>query len=975
MSRWKCVRPVFSALIVGFFVFSAPAVPGLAGQGAANPAGITGVVTDNTGAVLPGVTVTATSPALQVPSVTSLSDDRGGYRLSPLPIGVYTVLFELPGFQNVRREGVRLTVGFTARVDSEMNVGAVSETVTVSGASPLVDTTSTATSTELTNEQIEVLPTSRDGFHSFMNQVPGVRTNLDVGSSGLGDTVQFRVYGQIGQPWQMVEGVLTSSTEANGDGGSHIDYTMVDGTRVQTVGSNAEMPRRGLLVDSVVKSGGNDFHGSAVAYGSGPQLEGNNIDDTLKAAGIRLPKLETLQDFTGTVGGRIIRNKLWFFGGARYQKVSRQILDAFDPDGTPILNDKGGRYYFEKVSYQATEGNRFTHFYHSTNDLELRGAGRFVPRESMEDKNNPVWMTKGEWQTVRGNSLVASVQSGRWDYGGKNWGLAPGKVSTTDIATQQIGGNFWAANGLHRDMGRNHTKGVVSFYKPDLWGGNHDFKVGADHLWSWWADGDIPAGVSSGHRAGENNIIHRLVFNNGAPFQLTTKNSPVKPANNGQYLGVYGQDSWTIARRITLNLGLRVDHDSAWRPEQCRVAAEFAPAQCWDRVDLRSFTSLAPRLALALDVAGDGKTVLKGGYGRFNQLREILPDVTSLNENLRSRTTWDWHDTNGNRQYDAGEVNLDPNGPDFRSIEGTSLGVVNPDEGQPKTDEFSLTFERELIANTAVRVTGVYSRNFNVFGKSEISRDGRYTIPITNTDPGPDGRRGTADDPGTSITYYEYPAALGGAAFARTMQVNDDALEQTFKTFEVAFTKRPSNNWQLNVSYSGTWINVPVTCGSLSTGTGLGTGIGLLQGFNNRCLQDPNTTFNTAQNYLEAGVKISGAYNLPYGILASANYDIRNGAPQARRVLFTGGQTIRSIELNVEPIGTFSLPNTHELDVRAAKRVNLGGARSVELRFDIYNALNKGTVRTQTLRSGADYLRPSLIMFPRILQIGATFMF
>jgi hypothetical protein len=168
-----------------------------------------------------------------------------------------------------------------------------------------------------------------------------------------------------------------------------------------------------------------------------------------------------------------------------------------------------------KGSYQATS-NRFTHFYHFTDDLELRGAGRFVPRESMEDKNNPVWMTKGEWQTVRGNSLVASVQTGRWDYGGRNWGLAPGKVSTTDIATQLIGGNFWAANGLHRDMGRNHTKGVVSYYKPDLWGGNHDFKVGVDHLGSWWADGDIPAGVSSGHPAGENQTIHRLVFNNGA---------------------------------------------------------------------------------------------------------------------------------------------------------------------------------------------------------------------------------------------------------------------------------------------------------------------------------------------------------------------------------------------------------------------------------------------------------------------------
>src|SRR4029077_5958887 len=164
-----------SFLVVGLALLSAPA---MAGQGAGNPAGITGVVTDTSGAVLPGVTVTATSPALQVPSVTGVSDDRGEYRLSPLPIGVYTILFELSGFQSVRREGVRLTVGFTARVDSEMSVGALAETITVSAASPLVDTTSTATSTELTKEQVEVLPTSRDGFHSFMNQTPGVRTNL-----------------------------------------------------------------------------------------------------------------------------------------------------------------------------------------------------------------------------------------------------------------------------------------------------------------------------------------------------------------------------------------------------------------------------------------------------------------------------------------------------------------------------------------------------------------------------------------------------------------------------------------------------------------------------------------------------------------------------------------------------------------------------------------------------------------------------
>jgi len=204
-----------TSVLVGLGAFTSLvvlAVPSAAGQGGASPAGIIGVISDASGAVLPGVTVTATSPALQVASVASVSDERGEYRVFPLPIGVYSLLFELPGFQNVRRDGVRLTVGFTARVDVQLNVGALAETVTVSGASPLVDTTSTATSTELTREQLEVLPTSRDGFHAFLNQAPGVRTNLDVGSSGLGDTVIFRFYGQEGSPWQMLEGVMTSAS-------------------------------------------------------------------------------------------------------------------------------------------------------------------------------------------------------------------------------------------------------------------------------------------------------------------------------------------------------------------------------------------------------------------------------------------------------------------------------------------------------------------------------------------------------------------------------------------------------------------------------------------------------------------------------------------------------------------------------------------------------------------------------------------
>ena len=491
-------------------------------------------------------------------------------------------------------------------------------------------------------------------------------------------------------------------------------------------------------------------------YGSSGALEGDNITDDLEAQGIRLAKLHTVQDFSGTVGGRIIRNKLWFFGGARHEKVERDILDAFDPDGTPITNVKRGEYFFGKGSYQASSSNRLTGFYHWTTDYELRNATRFVPRESMEEKDNPVSITKGEWQTVRGNALVASVQYGRWNYKGPGYSSAPGKVSTTDIATLFVTGDNFSINGRDQDDHRDHTKAVISYYKPDLLRGNHEFKLGVDHLFNSFNDGYGPIGPN-------NSLGYQLRFNNGVPFQLATRNTPAKGLNYSNYFGVYGQDAWTLARRVTLNLGIRFERESAYAPDQCREAAAFATAQCFDEFHLKTFNSIAPRAHIAFDVVGDGKTVIKGGYGRFNALRELQPDLTSINLNGPATTTWDWHDNNGNKLYEAGEVNLDPNGRDFRSVTGIGgnvLGVVNPNEKQPKTDEFSATLERELIANTAVRVTGVYTRNFNNYGLSEISREGQYTIPITNRDPGPDGAAGTGDDGGL-VTYYEYPASLG----------------------------------------------------------------------------------------------------------------------------------------------------------------------------------------------------------------------
>ena len=253
--------------------------------------------------------------------------------------GTYTITFELPGFQSVKREGVRLAVGFTATIDQSLSLGSVEETITVSGVSPLVDVTNPSTSVDLSSDGLEVLPTTRDGLKAFMAQVPGMRTNLDVGASSMTDTIVIRAYGQQGAPWQMLEGIMFASSGGNGVQGAHVDFNAIESTRLQTVGSSAEMPRRGPFIDSVAKSGGNQMHGELVAYGSSDSLEAENVDDELTsrrcqecahaARHVGLQRCRWGQDHPRQVVVLRVR---------RSEGYNREILNAFYDDGSPILD-------------------------------------------------------------------------------------------------------------------------------------------------------------------------------------------------------------------------------------------------------------------------------------------------------------------------------------------------------------------------------------------------------------------------------------------------------------------------------------------------------------------------------------------------------------------------------------------------------------------------------------------------------------
>ena len=314
--------------------------------------------------------------------------------------------------------------------------------------------------------------------------------------------------------------------------------------------------------------------------------------------------------------------------------------------------------------------------------------------------------------------------------------------------------------------------------------------------------------------------------------------------------------------------------------------------------------------------------------------------MTGLNANNFATTTWRWSDLNGNRDYDAGEVNFDPNGPGFVGTSGgIAVNVVNPNEDQPKTDEYSASFERQLSRHVSARVVGVYARNFNTYRRTFTRRPYEvYDIPISNRDPGVDGPSVPAMM-AAIITYYDFPVAYSGAAFETGMLINDDNADHTYKTIEVSAVKRLSSGWQLSFSHSATKSHIPFGNSQPAFA------------FN------PNAEIFTANDTWEWLTKVAGAYTFPYNVIASLNYELRSGDVLARQALFTGGTQVPSIVLNVEPIGNLRLPTLNIVDMSVKKAFNLPKGQ-LRVGVDIFNVLNSNTAKGWTVRSGPSFMVP-----------------
>jgi hypothetical protein len=926
---------------------------------------IRGMVTDESGAGIPGVTVTVSSPALQLRERIVVTEPGGDYQVRDLPIGTYAVRFEIPGFQTLIRQEIRLGANFEARIDAPLKLSGVQETVTVTGASPVIDVSSTTVSSNLSSEVLDVIPTSKS-LGEVIAMAPGVRYSgaIDVGGSRTG---QFASGGNnfgSSQQSPFLEGINTRLFE--GGSMAYLDSRMLEEIQVSSVGSSAEFPTPGVAWTAVVKSGSNQFHGIFSYDGQDQMLQSQNVDAALEAQGIDKTgnSIDYYWDFTAQLSGRIVPDKLWFFGAIRdIRRVSNELGFSEAPGadgrygtdddipGTRTMNNPGQAF---KLSYQPVAQHRFIGFFsRSIKNERERGADFFVPRESTWDYWYDPKPWKVEYQWTPGNRFMFNTMGGSSSYLAK-WrpqAELPGQPMTDDIET---GFNTGPAVSAH-NPNRNYQLNANLTYLPERGlAGSHELKVGVQYFWSIY-------GVNYPNRANGNYI---RILDGGEAYRIQTEDRPVEADARMDNPNLFLTDTWRLSRNLTANLGVRLEHHDLRTRGGVKGASEFGSPATFTGVPVAQWFGIAPRFGVAWDVIGTGKTVLKGQWGRYKHMASANYAL-DFSEATVTVTTYSWHDLNGDLLYQPGEVDLDLNGDDYVSqaqrsgasgVSAAARPIANPDLKQPHTDEASITLEQELAGDLAFRGLLVYKRVVGEYGNRNILRPlETWNREIQRQDPGPDGVLNTGDE-GGMITMWDFDPAYKGAAFERNQPINRDSeRSDTYKGFELTLQKRHRAGWNALGSFQ--MLKNHVWLGSAATPN------------------SPNDLVHPLNETWDWSGKLMGSYTLPYDVQLSTIYNFLAGTPQRRTYTFRNIPNASSITLPIEALGAQRNPAQHVVNIRASKALPLGGSRKLQLSFQVFNLTNTNAATAIRYVSSSTYGQVTEILPPRVARFGVEFTF
>jgi Carboxypeptidase regulatory-like domain len=1012
------MREVVRALTVAWVVL----IP----SAAAAQAVIAGTVRDTSGAVLPGVTVEASSPVLIEKVRSAATDGTGQYRIEDLRPGAYTLTVTLPGFNTFRREGIELTGSFTATINVELRVGALAETITVTGETPVVDVQTTKREVTLNSDVIRSIPTVRS-YNAMVVVVPGVVTNLNDTVTGTA-TTQFPIHGGRSNEGRMtIDGLnIGNPTGGNQPPGYTADIGNSQEVTFTTSGGLGESETAGLVMNIVPKTGGNSLSGALFYSGTGEKLQSDNFTQELRDAGLEAPTpLSKVYDLNASVGGPIVKDRVWYFVNARTQGSTRNVANVYynqnAADGTrwlyvpdrnrPGYMDRTWENISGRVTWQVSPRNKIGAFWDEQRVCRkcegmtqgITDPTRVSPEAIGIGAVVPMRVDQVTWSSPKTNRLLLDAGYGGTYYG---WGNPerPGNPTRDLVRVSEQCASGCAGNGgipglvyRSQDFGNNYSGSYNWRASASYVTGAHSVKVGYQ--------GTLLTDERD-WQTNNQNLTYR--FNNGVPNQLTESISPWVNSSRAAWHAIFVQEQWTL-RRLTLQGALRFDRASSWFPPQQEGPSRFLPTAIAfpETNGVDSYKDLTPRVGVAYDLFGNGKTALKFNVGKYLEGVGIVSNYVNSNPTLRmprstgvfgtAGVTRTWTDRNGDFVPDCDLSNpmtqtttMDFCGQISNLRFGQNVLTDNYDPGLltgwgVRSSDWSLgaSVQQQILPRMSIEVA--YNRRwFNGFTLNDnlltnSSDYTRYSITAPLDPRLPNGGGYAISD------LFDVNPALSG-------QINNLVIDskgygdwyQYYNGVDITLNARTRGGVTLQGGTS-TGQNVADNCAVRASLPELSAAIG--GGLVGSAVSQTSPYCHVAYGMLTQ-LRGLGAYTVPKidlqlsaifqskpGAQLAANYAVPAATiAQSLGRLPSGNVTNVTINL-IEPGSQYG-DRLNQLDFRLAKILRFGHTRTT-VGVDLYNVLNSSAILTysNTFVPGGVWLLPQSVLTGRLARINAEFTF